>query len=90
MAMTIIKVTQLTGCSRESWSDAAGRAVYEAMRLLQPIINADAVKSMANGALTRLDEYQVTVSVAFIVEAPGLVGIPASAPTVFEREISIV
>jgi len=89
MAMTIVAVTELSGGSEESWSDAVGQVVMEAMRLLQPIVNADSDKAVANGILTRLDEYRATVSVAFIVDVRGPKGMLISTPVAFDQFVSV-
>lgn len=82
--MTVIKVLGLSGCSRESWSDAALHAVVEATRLLQPLTNSDSEKQIATNGLTRLDEYYATVCVAFIVDDQPVAGLPMQSIDMLE------
>ena len=82
--MTVIKVLGLSGCSRESWSDAVVHAVLEATRLLQPITNSDSDKPIATSALTRLDEYRATVCVAFIIDDHAVPKLPGQTIDVLE------
>ncbi len=89
MSMTLIKVARLSGYSQESWSDAVGQAVLEAMRLLQPIISDEIGKPPASEVLTPVDEYHAMVSVAFIVETQGSTGMFMSAPALRGPVVSI-
>lgn len=82
--MTVIKVLGLSGCSKESWSDAVLHAVVEATRLLQPITNSDSDKSIATNVLTRLDEYRATVCVAFIIDEHAVTGLPMQSIDMLE------
>ena len=66
-----------------------GQAVFEAMRLLQPIISDEVGKPLASEVLTPLDEYHATVSVAFIVETQGSRGVLMSAPAFRGPVVSI-
>jgi len=69
--MMLNRVVELEGNSRESWQDAVGHAVSEAIRLLRLKITAIGNESFAVNRLTRLDDYSARVCVAFIVQIPG-------------------
>ena len=70
--MNVVEVIELTGVSTESWSDAVHCGVNEARGLLCRMTAAPKSRPIANYAPTRLDEYSATISVVFIVEAPGM------------------
>ena len=89
MSMTLIKIARLSGYSQESWSDAVGQAVLEAMRLLKPIIRDEIGKPLASEILTPIDEYHATISLAFILETQGSRGLLMSAPTLQSPVVSI-
>jgi flavin-binding protein dodecin len=74
--MAVIRIMELSGSSHESWSDAVERAVVEATRLLQPMIDTSSSKREVSNVLTRVDEYTATICVAFIVKDLNVPALP--------------
>lgn len=66
--MSVIKMLELVGTSRNSWSDAAREAVKEAAKTLRGIETVDVVSSRAVVQNNDLTEYQVLVRIGFRVE----------------------
>ena len=66
--MAVLKMLELVGTSRNSWSDAAREAVKEAAKSLRGIESVEVVSSKAVVQNNSLTEYQVLVRIAFRVE----------------------
>ena len=66
--MAVLKMLELVGTSRNSWSDAAREAVKEAAKTLRGIESVEVVSSKAVVQNNSLTEYQVLVRIAFRVE----------------------
>ena len=66
--MAVLKMLELVGTSRNSWSDAAREAVKEAAETLRGIESVEVVSSKAVVQNNSLTEYQVLVRIAFRVE----------------------
>ncbi len=66
--MAVLKILELVGTSKQSWSDAARDAVREAARTLRGIESVEVVESTARVENNALTEYQVRVRLAFRVE----------------------
>ncbi|MDQ3986420.1 MAG: dodecin family protein [Actinomycetota bacterium] len=68
----VVKVTELVGSSRESFSDAVKRAVSTASKTIRNIRGVDVISSQAdvdeNGQLSL---YKVNLKIAFVVEGTG-------------------
>lgn len=67
--MAVLKILELVGTSRQSWSDAAREAVKEAAKTVRGIETVEVVESKALVQNNQLSEYQVTVRIGFRVEA---------------------
>ncbi len=68
--MSIAKVVELVGSSRESWEDAVRLTVKEASESLRNITGVDVVHQTAQVEDGNIIEYRVTIHVAFAVEHP--------------------
>jgi flavin-binding protein dodecin len=66
--MAVLKMLELVGTSKNSWSDAAREAVKEAAKTLRGIESVEVVSSKAVVQNNSLSEYQVLVRIAFRVE----------------------
>ncbi len=66
--MAVLKILELVGTSKQSWSDAARDAVREAARTVRGIESVEVVESTARVERNALTEYQVRVRLAFRVE----------------------
>jgi len=66
--MAVLKILELVGTSKQSWSDAAREAVKEAARTIRGIENVEVVESTARVQNNALAEYQVLVRISFRVE----------------------
>jgi len=66
--MAVLKILELVGTSKQSWSDAARDAVREAARTVRGIETVEVVESTARVEKNTLTEYQVRVRLAFRVE----------------------
>jgi flavin-binding protein dodecin len=66
--MAVIKMLDIMGTSRESWSDAAREAVNEAAKTIRGIESVDVISSRAAVQNNRLTEYQVLVRIGFRIE----------------------
>jgi flavin-binding protein dodecin len=66
--MAVLKILELVGTSKESWSDAAREAVNEAAKTLRGIETVEVVHSRAVVQNNRLTEYQVQVRIGFRIE----------------------
>jgi flavin-binding protein dodecin len=66
--MAVLKILELVGTSKQSWSDAAREAVNEAAKTVRGIETVEVVQSRAVVQNNRLSEYQVQVRIGFRVE----------------------
>lgn len=66
--MAVLKMLELVGTSKSSWSDAAREAVKEAAKTLRGIESVEVVSSKAVVQNDSLSEYQVLVRIAFRIE----------------------
>ncbi len=66
--MAVLKILELVGTSKQSWSDAAREAVNEAAKTVRGIETVEVVESKAVVANNKLSEYQVLVRIGFRVE----------------------
>src|SRR6202171_1817765 len=66
--MAVLKILELVGTSKESWSDAAREAVNEAAKTVRGIETVEVVHSRAVVQNNRLTEYQVQVRIGFRIE----------------------
>jgi flavin-binding protein dodecin len=66
--MSVLKILELVGTSKESWSDAAREAVNEAAKTVRGIETVEVVQSKAVVQNNRLTEYQVQVRIGFRIE----------------------
>jgi dodecin len=67
-APATIKVIELVGVSKESWSDAAQQAVRSAAKTVRHITGLDVLHSTAVVRDGKIAEYHVNVKVAFVTE----------------------
>lgn len=68
--MAVLKILELLGTSKQSWSDAAREAVNEAAKSVRGIESVEVVQSKALVQNNQLTEYQVLVRIGFRVESP--------------------
>lgn len=66
--MSVVKVVELVGTSKESWQDAAKQALQEASGSLRHITGVDVVNQTAQVEDGDISEYRTTLNVAFVVE----------------------
>ena len=66
--MAVLKILELVGTSKQSWSDAAREAVKEAAKTLRGIESVEVVESTARVENNSLTEYRVLVRIGFRVE----------------------
>ena len=66
--MAVLKILELVGTSKQSWSDAAREAVNEAAKTVRGIESVEVVNSKAAVENNRLTEYQVLVRIGFRIE----------------------
>ena len=64
--MTVVKIIELVGASRESSDDAVKQALEEARRTLRNIRAVDVVSTGLRGET--LEEWRAHVRVAFVIE----------------------
>lgn len=69
--MAVLKILELVGTSKQSWSDAAREAVNEAAKSVRGIETVEVVSSKAIVQNAKLSEYQVLVRIGFRVEGKG-------------------
>jgi flavin-binding protein dodecin len=65
----VAKVVQLVGSSDKSFSDAVRRAVTRASQTIRGITGVDVVSSQASVVDGEINEYRVTVNIAFSLES---------------------
>ena len=68
--MAVLKILELVGTSKQSWSDAAREAVNEAAKSVRGIESVEVVQSKAVVQNNQLSEYQVLVRIGFRVDTP--------------------
>jgi flavin-binding protein dodecin len=68
--MAVLKILELVGTSKQSWSDAAREAVNEAAKTVRGIETVEVAQSKAIVQNNKLTEYQVLVRIGFRVEGP--------------------
>jgi dodecin len=66
--MAVLKILELVGTSKQSWSDAAREAVNEAAKTVRGIETVEVAQSRAVVRNNKLTEYQVLVRIGFRVE----------------------
>jgi len=69
--MAVLKILELVGTSKQSWSDAAREAVNEAAKTVRGIETVEVAQSRAVVQNNKLTEYQVLVRIGFRVEGAG-------------------
>jgi flavin-binding protein dodecin len=66
--MAAIKILEILGTSKDSWSDAAKEAVKEAKKTVRHITGVEVVSQTAKVADGEITEYHTTCKIAFRVE----------------------
>lgn len=66
--MTVVKVMELVGQSKQSWQDAAANAVDEASHTVRNITGVEIYNLTADVDEGKIIEYKANVKVAFAVE----------------------
>ena len=66
--MTVVKVLELVGESKNSWQEAAANAVKEAARTVDHITGVEVLNWTANVEQGDIREYKANVKVAFAVD----------------------
>jgi flavin-binding protein dodecin len=66
--MSVVKVVELVGTSKEGWQDAANVAIKEAAGSLRHITGIDVVNQTAQVENGQITEYRTTINVAFVIE----------------------
>ena len=66
--MAVLKILELVGTSKQSWSDAAREAVNEAAKTVRGIETVEVAQSKAVVQNNKLTEYQVLVRIGFPIE----------------------
>lgn len=66
--MSVVKVTELVGQSKDSWQDAAANAVAEASRTVRNISGVEVYNLTADVQDGQIVEYKANVKVAFRVD----------------------
>ena len=66
--MAVLKILELVGTSKQSWSDAAREAVNEAAKTVRGIETVEVAESKAVVQNNKLTEYQVLVRIGFRIE----------------------
>ncbi|TME25066.1 MAG: dodecin domain-containing protein [Chloroflexi bacterium] len=69
--MAVLKILELVGTSKQSWSDAAREAVNEAAKTVRGIETVEVAESRAVVQNNKLTEYQVLVRIGFRIEGTG-------------------
>jgi dodecin len=69
--MAVLKILELVGTSKQSWSDAAREAVNEAAKSVRGIETVEVAQSKAVVQNNKLTEYQVLVRIGFRIEGTG-------------------
>ena len=66
--MAVLKILELVGTSKQSWSDAAREAVNEAAKTVRGIETVEVAQSKPVVQNNKLTEYQVLVRIGFRIE----------------------
>ena len=66
--MAVLKILELVGTSKQSWSDAAREAVNEAAKTVRGIETVEVAQSKAVVQNNKLTEYQVLVRIGLRIE----------------------
>ncbi len=66
--MTVVKVLELVGESKQSWQDAANQAVVEAAKTVDHITGVEVSNWTAHVDSGRISNYKANVRVAFVVD----------------------
>lgn len=66
--MAAVKILEILGTSKDSWSDAAQEAVKEAHKSVRQITGVEVVSQTAKVEDGKISEYHTTCKVAFLVE----------------------
>jgi len=66
--MTVVKIIEVVGTSKESWEDAAKNALKGAKETLHGISGIEVVKQTATVEEGEIKEYRATVKLAFKVD----------------------
>lgn len=66
--MTVVKVVELVGESRNGWQEAAANAVAEASRTIDHITGVEVYNWTADVVEGKIHEYKANVKVAFAVD----------------------
>lgn len=66
--MAAIKILEILGTSKKSWSDAAMEAVKEAEKSVRNISGIEVVSQTAKAKDGEISEYHTTCKIAFKVE----------------------
>ncbi len=66
--MAAIKIVEILGTSKKSWSDAAAEAVREASGTVRNITGVEVVSQTAKVEGDKVSEYHTTCKIAFKVE----------------------
>lgn len=66
--MSVVKVVELVGESKQSWQDAAAAAVAEASRTLHNIKGVEIYNFTAEVDNGQITDYKANVKVAFLVD----------------------
>ena len=64
----VVKVIELVGVSRQSYSDAVRQAVAEASKTIRGINGVEVIRSSAKVENGEISEYRVDLKIAFPVE----------------------
>ncbi len=66
--MTVVKVLELVGESKNSWQEAATNAVAEAARTVDHITGVEVVNWTAGVDNGQIRDYKANIKVAFVVD----------------------
>ncbi len=66
--MTVVKVIEIVGTSKESWEDAAKNALKGAKQTLHGITGVEVIKQTATVEEGEIKEYRATVKLAFKID----------------------
>lgn len=67
--VTVVKVLELVGESKQSWQDAANQAVMEAAKTVDHITGVEVANWTANVDAGKITNYKANVRVAFVVDS---------------------
>jgi len=69
--VSIVKVIEIIGTSRDSWEDAAQAAVKKAAETIHNITGAEVIAQTATVQDGAIREYRTTVHIAFALDEAG-------------------